>query len=324
MKKITINGEIKDIPFKKAIEIFVNYQMIKNLSDESLKYYENCALYFMEFLDTDELCKNINYDTVLNYTNYLQNKEPIIKDVTINSYIRGIRVILYYLMEQGYMEEFKIKLIKADKEIKEAYSEKEIEILLEKPNMKNCTFKEYRTWAFSNFFLGTGLRLSSTLNIKIGDVSFEEMQIIITKSKNRKHQILPLSFALCKVLKDYLIYRGGDLFSTQYGEKLSKSTIQKDIKEYNNIRGISKTSIHLYRHTFAKMWILNGGDIFTLQKILGHSDLDIVKEYVNIYGNDLQLKYNQHNPLDKITINKKKDKIKMRFFICQIYNFQKY
>ena len=270
------------------------------------------------------MCHNINHETVLNYIEYLQSKD--IKDITINSYLRGLRAILYYLMEQGYIEEFKIRLIRADKEIKDTYSDKELEILLAKPDMKKCTFREFRTWAFSNFFLGTGLRLSSVLNLKIKDVHFDSMEIKITKSKNRKQQIIPLSFSLGAVLKAFLTYRGGEsedyLFSTQYGQQLSKSTVQKDIQEYNRLRGINKTSIHLYRHTFAKMWILNGGDIFTLRKILGHSSLEIVKEYVEIYGNDLQMKYNEHNPLDKMTVQKKKDKIKMRFEICQIYKLQ--
>jgi Site-specific recombinase XerD len=314
-------GSIKEMSFDDGMKLFLNYQKIKNSTEETIKYYENCALYFIEFFDGG-ICSEIKEETVLNYIQHLQSKD--IKDITINSYLRGLRAILYYFMEQGYIEGFKIRLIKADKEIKDTYTEKEIEILLLKPDTKKCTFKEFRTWAFTNFFLGTGLRLSSVLNLKIEDISFEDMEIKIKKNKNRKHQIIPLSFALCEVLRAFLSYRGGTLedylFSTQYGEQLSKSTVQKDIQEYNRLRGINKTSIHLYRHTFAKMWIINEGDIFTLQRILGHSDLEIVKEYVEIYGNDLQMKYNKHNPLDRMAIKKKKDKIKMRFEICQVYS----
>lgn len=70
--------------------------------------------------------------------------------------------------------------------------------------------------------------------------------------------------------------------------------------KYNRKRGVSKTSAHLYRHTFAKRWILNGGDIFRLQKLLGHSNLDIVKEYVNMFGHDLTKDYTSFNPLDTL------------------------
>lgn len=61
-----------------------------------------------------------------------------------------------------------------------------------------------------------------------------------------------------------------------------------------------KTSIHAYRHTFAKNWILNGGDIFTLQKILGHSSIEMVKNYVNLYSDELKIGFNSYNPLDRM------------------------
>ena len=69
---------------------------------------------------------------------------------------------------------------------------------------------------------------------------------------------------------------------------------------YNRNRGVKKTSAHLYRHTFAKRWILNGGDIFRLQKILGHSDLAVVKEYVEMFGQDLSRDFGKFNPLDTL------------------------
>lgn len=59
-----------------------------------------------------------------------------------------------------------------------------------------------------------------------------------------------------------------------------------------------KTGVHLFRHTFAKKWIQNGGNIFSLQKILGHSSLEMVKEYVNMFGEDIRQDYDKYNPLD--------------------------
>jgi integrase/recombinase XerD len=68
--------------------------------------------------------------------------------------------------------------------------------------------------------------------------------------------------------------------------------------KYNLARGVEKTSIHLYRYTFAKNWILNGGDIFRLKSILGHSSIDIVKEYAEMFGSDLKRNFDRFNPLD--------------------------
>lgn len=66
---------------------------------------------------------------------------------------------------------------------------------------------------------------------------------------------------------------------------------------YNNSRGVTKTSVHIYRNTFAKHWILSGGDIVRLQKILSHKKLNMVLEYVDMYGNDLQKGFDDFNPL---------------------------
>ena len=63
---------------------------------------------------------------------------------------------------------------------------------------------------------------------------------------------------------------------------------------------MTKTSIHLFRHTFAKNWILSGGDIFRLKSILGHSSLEIVKEYVNMFGGDLKKDFDKFNPLENM------------------------
>jgi site-specific recombinase, phage integrase family len=62
---------------------------------------------------------------------------------------------------------------------------------------------------------------------------------------------------------------------------------------------------HLFRHTFARDWILAGGDEFTLQNLLGHTTSDMTKHYVNIYGKDLKnSQFYNLNPLDRrSTIN---------------------
>jgi len=61
-----------------------------------------------------------------------------------------------------------------------------------------------------------------------------------------------------------------------------------------------KTSIHLFRHTYAKKFIQAGGNILQLQKLLGHSNLEIVKEYVNLFSDDLKLNYDKFNPLEQM------------------------
>jgi len=162
----------------------------------------------------------------------------------------------------GYIEPFKITLLKAEKEIKETYTDSELMILLKKPKVSKCRFSEYRDWVFINYILATGNRLKTLINIKIHDIDFDNDTIILKKTKNKNQQIIPISNSLKIILLEYLRYRKGEendyLFCNAKGEQLTRDSITSSISFYNRSRGIRKTSIHLFRHTFAKNWILNG------------------------------------------------------------------
>jgi integrase/recombinase XerD len=207
-------------------------------------------------------------------------------------------------MDLGYLPKQKLDLMKADKDIKETYTDEELALLLKKPDIKKCSFAEYRNWVLVNYFLATGNRVSTVVNIRIGDIDFANGMISLTKTKNRKAQTVPLAQTMQRILQEYLAYRQGNaddfLFCSQYGKPFTRDGVQSAIHDFNTRRGVTKTSVHLFRHTFAKKWIMSGGDIFRLQKLLGHSSLDIVKEYVNIFGADLKEQYDTFNPLENV------------------------
>lgn len=85
--------------------------------------------------------------------------------------------------------------------------------------------------------------------------------------------------------------------------------LQGQIQDYNIAHGVSKTSAHLFRSSFAKAYILNGGDAFRLQKLLGHANITTTQIYVNMFGTDLQRDFDKFNPLDNLSV--RKDKIKV-------------
>jgi integrase/recombinase XerD len=313
MPKIKMQGQTGKT-LESAYEEFHTFKKINNLSKESLMFYGNSFRIFGLFHDTAQPCESVTKETVYKYIEHLQRKGTV-NDVTINSYLRGIRVALYYFMELGYMPKFNIKLIRCDKEIKETYTNEELEMLLKKPDVKKVGFAEYRNWVIVNYLLGTGNRLRTLVNLKWADVDFQNDLIRLTTVKNRRQQMIPLSSTLKTILNEYRLYRKGDtddyVFCSHFGEQLSKGGTETAIQRYNSQRGVTKRSIHLFRHTFAKLWILNGGDIFRLQKILGHSSLDIVKEYVNMFSAGLQQNFDEFNPLENIKVNQKKTSIKM-------------
>lgn len=135
----------------------------------------------------------------------------------------------------------------------------------------------------------------------------------LRKVKNNKQQIISLSKRLNEIIIEYLQYREGKddyLFCTIHGEKISQDGLKSANYRYNTRRGVDKTSTHFFRDTFAKLWIKNGGDIFRLQKTLGHSSMDMVREYVNMYGDDLKEKFEKFNPINNFN-NGNKDSIQM-------------
>jgi integrase/recombinase XerD len=188
-------------------------------------------------------------------------------------------------MGQGYMRNFKIALINAEKPIKETYTEEELEKLLKKPDIKKCSFTEYRNWVTICYMLGTGNRRKTVCNLKIGDLDFDTNEIRLKKVKNKKPYTIPMSVFLAKVLREYLVYRKGTaddwLFCNAYGQQQTLEGFNTNIIKYNARRGVPKGGVHLFRHTFAKKWILNGGDPFRLKAILGHSSMAMVNEYVS-------------------------------------------
>lgn len=198
----------KDALLTDAFADFLEKCRAKNLSEKTLNIYTVHFKFFREYLsDPDKKASDITEDTLEGFILYLQNRGC--NDITVQSYMRGVRCFCYYLMEEGYLQRFKIKLPKADKRIKETYTDTELKKLLKKPNVKTCEFNEYKTWVFSNYLLATGNRISTVLSLQIKDLDFENETIQLNKCKNRKAQIVPMASSLKVILKEYLTYRKG-------------------------------------------------------------------------------------------------------------------
>lgn len=317
-KKITMNKQSDTKTFEEGYKEFINYCKVRNLRDATIKHYDDLVKYVVyKFIPPKTLIKDITNETVDNFILFCK-EEMEQNDVTVNTNLRGLRAVLYYFMKLEYIDEFKISEIKFDKEIIETYTDAEIGLLLEKPNFKRCNFLEYRNWVVCNFLLGTGCRISTLINVKINDLDFQNELITYSHTKNRRQQIVPMSNNLKKILTEYLQYRQATLpndllFINAYGNPLKPDLLAQNLCKYNRLRGVMKTGVHRWRHTFAKKWILAGGDIFRLQKILGHSSMDIVKNYVEMFTEDLQKNFEDFNPLEQTLIKEaNKNHIKMR------------
>ena len=299
-KKIQINLT-STLTLEEALELFIRKCQIKNLTENTIKSYKQKFSYFISFTGASSVSA-ITPELIDSYILFMKSKGSEV--TTINSNLRAIRAVLNFLMEKGELKRFPINLLKTEKKIKETYTEAELKLLLKKPNLSKVSFNEYKIWVLENYLLGTGNRISTALELKIKDIDFQSGVITLRRTKNRKQQIIPLSSTLSVILEEYLKIRKGTkddyVFCNSYGGQANTRTIQQMVADYNIKRGVNKTSCHLFRHTFAKMYILNGGDAFRLQRLLGHSDITITKEYVNMFSDDLSRDYSEFNPLDNI------------------------
>jgi integrase/recombinase XerD len=266
--------------------------------------------------------KNMPHVTTLDYINEktfndykLRLQSTKLKSTSINTNLRGIRTFFNWLINHSYVEPFKMKLIKSQKEIKEVYTDDELTKILKRPTRKEIieSYSEYRNWVIVNYLVGTGNRASSIINLLVKDLS--EGYIYLRHTKNKKPQIVPLPENLNLILKEYIHLCGLEpnepMFQSVYGEKLTVNALGKAIANYNNSRGVNKRGLHLFRHTFVKKWIINGGDIFTLQKLMGHSDISILEEYVNLYSTEIKSINEEFNPLNSFLHKREQKKRKL-------------
>lgn len=309
MKRTMTLDTNDNVTLKNAFDEFLRIKQIHNIVPKTMRSYTSSFGYFVEFISENTPCNEITHDTVLGYVEFLRQTREGLSDISLNTYLSCLRVFLYFCMGQGYTKRFSISLIRAEKPLKEVYTDAELEKLLKKPNVKNSSFAEYRNWVLVCYLLGTGNRRKTVCNIKIGDLDFESHEVRLLSVKNKKHYTIPLSPTLEKVLREYLIYRKGTsqdyLFCSVYGQQLTEDGLATCIQKYNTSRGVAKTGLHLFRHTFAKKWILNRGDPFRLKAILGHSTMAMVNEYVTLYGSDLQKDFGVFSPLDNMEIMKR-------------------
>jgi integrase/recombinase XerD len=236
-------------------------------------------------------------------------KDEELSPRSINSYTRTLKVFFSWCNQEGYTD-LNITIYKAAEAVKETYTDEELLILLEKPKA-DCNFCEYRNWVIVNFLLNSGCRAATVRNIQNQDVDLDQRQIVLRHTKNGKLQVIPLCRSMVTILRDYMEIRSGGrsdyLFCDEFGGFLTENALRLAIRKYNTTRGVERTSIHAFRHSFARKYLVDcGGDAFTLQKLMGHSTLKMTRHYCNIYNSDLVENHEFHSPLAQMNRSKQK------------------
>ena len=301
MKKLKMKSS-KTLTFKEGCNKYLEYCRQRNLRQGTINHYRQSYVQFFKFFDPDTPIEEIDEDAYKRYVLHLRS--TLNNDVSINSYLRDFITTMHYLMNEGYIPHFKMQSIKVDKSHIETYNEQELQLLLKKPNIKKCSFTEYQCWVMTNFLFSTAVRQRSLMNIRVKDIDFDNNVVYVNVTKNRKPLIVPLNQTMVNILTEYLKYRQHKsdedyLFCNVFGQQLVKSTCYHKLYEYNKKRGVETTGIHRYRHTFAKQWILSGGNVVSLSQLLGHSSLEITQNYIHLLVSDVAKQVDEFNVLDR-------------------------
>ena len=310
-RKLIKTIELEECSLAEAAEEFFRYNKAKNLSEDTQDAYKRRINKFVKFYGATEAISNIRQKDLDEFMYELS--ESGIKPITIKTDMRHLRTFINFCASRGYMENLIVPMPRVEETVKETYSNEELKLLLAKPQGNNWV--EYRDWVMVNYFFSTGQRLSTVLNIKVNELDLTNHQVKLSHNKDKRQKYMPLSSALVEVLREYIYMSGLEsedwLFPEYEGGQIKKRSAQSSIAEYNQSRGVEKTSIHLFRHTFAKTYITNGGNPAKLQKLLNHKTIHMTMHYVNLYGEDISSDLDTYNPLDNFTkSNSRKQKRK--------------
>ena len=315
----------------KAITGFIQYKAAKGLSPTTLRSYGHDLKLWLEYTG-DKPVNWIKTPAVRDYFVWLRTEYVPRRITGDRRALSGKTIRNFYISLSAFFtwasQEFDlpspIKSIptpKFEEPPIEPFTKEEVEALL-----KACEFSKEvqpmdrrrftmrratgrRDQAIILTLLNTGLRASELSALKVGDVDLKTGKVQIRHgraggAKGGKGRIVYLGKAARRAMWRYLAERtdGEDaeapLFLVKYERPMNKNALRLVINHLGEKAGVKKCHPHRFRHTFSITYLRSGGDVFTLQALLGHSTLDMVKHYARITEIDVPQAHKRASPAD--------------------------
>jgi len=226
----------------------------------------------------------------------LRMREKGLKATGCNSAIRAINTYVHWANAGSEVKcspackHPKIAQLKEPQLVLPAFTEQQIRLLVAwKPEGKY----QQRLHLLIMFLLDTGCRITEALTLHVADIDFENL-LVTLDGKGRKQRVVPFSFELRKAMFRHFkeSNRAPDhlLFANSTQTKLGRRNVLRDVKLRCKKLGFAPPcrTLHSFRHTFAVNYLRRGGSVFHLQKVLGHSTLEMTRRYANLVTADLQ------------------------------------
>lgn len=269
---------------------FFDYSLyIKGYSPKTIKGYRHAINFFCQFANISEI-EEVTLENVRNLF-YHGRTELNWSPASFICYHKALIVFFRYCVTEGYMQSNPLEQIevpKLERKIPPKLTKQEalriLEIVDNYPYQ--TSFLRFRNYAIFATFIYTGIRKSELLKLKYTDVDVENLSLFIRQGKGSKDRIIPINYRLAEALKQYLeirkkAYKTCPEFFTSYTYDMgfTESGLKRLVERIVSTSGI-KFGVHKLRHTFATLMLEGGCDIYSLSRMMGHSDIKTTTIYL--------------------------------------------
>jgi len=302
---------MNSVTFSQIIDGYLLAAGARHLSKHTIRDYVTTYKKFSKYLNHDPPIESISAKQV---EEFLANQN--VSKKTVLNYHIGLSALWTWAVDEDLAKEHilhKVKRIKPEKKAIKPYTEDDIRNMLNslehsqiysRPGMRDTTHRlphADRNRAIIFILLDTGVRVSELINLKLQEVDLRNRRIYVM-GKGSKERTIPISPRTGRVIWKYLTSRKEDrlgdyLFVTNDGLKLTRSRVLRIIINIGQRAGVMKANVHRFRHTFAINYLRNSGDAYSLQMMLGHSTMEMVKNYLAIAQADLDANHIQASPV---------------------------
>ena len=290
-----------------------NLKEVRNLSDNTLISYKHDVKSFIEFISTHtgsevsiKYLNDMKISDFRSFLSYLRNKD--ISSTSIARIISSLKSFFNYLLNTNLIESTVVQSLRTPKQKKSLprpiSSELAIETIKHAQDMEKEKWIGLRNKSILMLLYGCGLRISEALNLNFEDIN--ENDYLIIKGKGNKERMVPLMDYVKNDIENYIhecpknFIKDDPLFVGKRLDRLSPRIIQYVLEKIRHNLSLPETATpHALRHSFATHLLNSGGDLRTIQELLGHSSLSTTQKYTKVETEKLYDAYSKAHPLAK-------------------------
>lgn len=286
-----------------AITSFLIEQQIRGNTPKTVRYYTLCLDFFARFVGADTELDTLTVSTLKGY--YIALVGRGISSVSVQSYIRGLRAFCSWCFHEDMLPvdlSAKFHLPKAQRKTVDVLTDTEVIRLMACFSLRNTI--QLRNACICSLMLDCGLRLHEVVSLTLDRLHIADGYAIVD-GKGNKQRVVPLGDHSRKLLLRYLarrpaVVRTSAVFLQRDLSPVTDNTLRLMFRRLKIQSAIPRLRAHLLRHTFATSFLQQGGDMYTLQQILGHTSLEMVKRYVHFTPEKLRSNHAKYSPLDRL------------------------